>query len=85
MAVNVKINNGTNIGQVKVSQPIRSTIVDQNFKPKPNVSLGELVDVSTGGVENGYTILFNTATNKYEVGPVSNVAVTISHIYGGTF
>ena len=46
MAVNAKINTGSAIGQVKVTQSVRSTIVVQNFAPKPNVSLNEINDVS---------------------------------------
>jgi hypothetical protein len=64
MAVIAKINTGSNIGQVKLTQQTRSTIAAQNFSPKPNVSLGEVIDVSTSGVQDGYTLIYNSATSK---------------------
>ena len=42
MAVNARVNTGSNIGQVKLTQQTRSTIAAQNFAPKPNVALAEL-------------------------------------------
>jgi hypothetical protein len=85
MAVNAKINTGSAIGQVKVSQSVRSTIVAQNFAPKPNVKLNEIGDVSTVGVQDGFGLIFNSATNKYEAKALSNVSATVTQITGGTF
>ena len=44
----------------KVTQQTRSTIAVQNFAPKPNISLGEVRDVSTTGVQDGFTLIFNS-------------------------
>ena len=85
MAVNAKINTGSSIGQVKVTQSVRSTIVAQNFVPKPNVKLNEIVDVNTVGVQNGFVLSYSSATNKYETQSIANVSATISQISGGTF
>jgi hypothetical protein len=85
MAVNAKINTGSAIGQVKVTQSVRSTIVAQNFVPKPNVKLNEIVDVNTVGVQNGFVLSYSSATNKYETQSIANVSATISQISGGTF
>jgi len=85
MAVNAKINTGSAIGQVKVTQSVRSTIVAQNFAPKPNVKLNEIVDVNTVGVQNGFVLSYSSATNKYETQSIANVSATISQISGGTF
>ena len=49
-----------------VRQQTRSVIAAQNFAPKPNVSLSEISDVSTAGVENGDALIFNSATNRFE-------------------
>jgi hypothetical protein len=68
------------IGRVKVTQSTRSTIVAQNFVPKPEVSLGQLNDVSTQGVQNGQALIFNSSTGKYEA---NTVLVTV--INGGVF
>jgi hypothetical protein len=70
----------TTIGRVKVTQSTRSTIVAQNFVPKPEVSLGQLNDVSTQGVQNGQSLIFNSSTGKYEA---NTVLVTV--VNGGVF
>jgi hypothetical protein len=85
MAVIARINTGSNIGQVKVTQQTRSTIAAQNFKPKPNVSLSEVTDVDTIGVQDGFALIYNSATNKYETRALSNVSSTVTQITGGTF
>jgi hypothetical protein len=51
MAVNARVNTGSNIGQVKLTQQTRSTIAAQNFAPKPNVALTELTDMNVAGVQ----------------------------------
>ena len=85
MAVIAKINTGSNIGQVKLTQQTRSTIAAQNFSPKPNVKLDEIVDVDTVGVENGFVLSYSSATNRYETISIANVTLGISQISGGTF
>ena len=85
MAVIAKINTGSNIGQVKLTQQTRSTIAAQNFAPKPNISLGEVRDVTTTGVEDGYTLIFNSETGKFQAEPAANVTGQITQITGGFF
>lgn len=70
------------IGKVVVQQGIRSTVVSQNFKPKPNVALAEIVDVTTTGVEDGYGLVYNSATGKYEM---KQIIATVTTVIGGTF
>ena len=70
----------TTIGRVKVTQSTRSTIVAQNFVPKPEVSLGQLNDVDTQDAQNGQALIFNSSTGKYEA---NTVLVTV--INGGVF
>jgi hypothetical protein len=72
----------TTIGRVKVTQSTRSTIVAQNFAPKPEVSLGQLNDVDTQGVQNGQALIFNSSTGKYEA---NTIVATVVSIVGGTF
>jgi hypothetical protein len=71
-----------NIGRVVINQPNRSRIVAQNFAPKPNVSLAEISDVTTVGVQDGDTLVFNSATGKYET---KTVTATVTEVIGGTF
>jgi hypothetical protein len=72
----------TTIGRVKVTQSTRSTIVAQNFAPKPEVSLAQLNDVDTQGVQNGQALIFNSSTGKYEA---NTITATVVSIVGGTF
>jgi hypothetical protein len=82
MAVNVRINNGTNVGQVTVNQQTRSTVVSQNFKPKPNVALTELTDLNIFGVQDKQVIQYDSATGKFIANTVS---ATVTSVNGGAF
>lgn len=70
---------------IQIQQPSQTTIVNPNFTPNLKSSLSKLDDVSTVGVQNGYTLIYNSVTQKYETSPISNVALTITNITGGTF
>ena len=82
MAVNATIGNRTGIGQVTVTQPVRSTVVAQNFKPKPNVALTELTDTNLSGVEDKQVLQFDSATGKFIA---NTVTATVTAINGGAF
>jgi hypothetical protein len=82
MAVNVRINNGTNVGQVTVNQQTRSTVVSQNFKPKPNVALTELTDTNISGVQDKQVLQYDSATGKFIANTVS---ATVTSVNGGAF
>lgn len=70
------------IGKVTVFQPNRTTITSPNYKPKPNVTLAEINDVSTEGVQDGYSIVYSSANNRYE----AKIATTVlEKLDGGTF
>jgi len=84
MAVIAKINNAGTIGKATVKQPSRSTIASQNFAPKPNVSLSEISGVSTANVQNGYALVYNSATGLFEAEAIE-AATSISQITGGFF
>ena len=66
----------------RVTQQTRSTIVAQNYKPKPNVALTELTDTDLTGVENGQVLQYNAATGKFEANTVS---ATVTTVNGGSF
>jgi hypothetical protein len=72
------------IGKVVISQPNRTTITSPNYRPKPNVAFAEINDVSTEGLEDGYTIIFSAANNRYETKSAANLTASIS-IFGGYF
>jgi hypothetical protein len=74
------------VGKVKVRQPTQTTIVSPNFEPKqPALALDNLVDVSTVSVEEGYTLVYNSQTQTYEMRPITDADVEINNIRGGKF
>jgi hypothetical protein len=82
MAVNARINTGSNIGQVKLTQQTRSTIAAQNFAPKPNVSLNELTDINIVDVQDKQVIQYDSATGKFVANTVTATSVVVD---GGRF
>ncbi len=80
MAITAKINVTTGIGRATITQASRSTIVAQNFIPKPNVSIAQLNDVTTTSVLNGQALIYNSAIGKYEANTIS-----VPVVNGGDF
>lgn len=70
------------IGKVTIRQPNRSTVVAQNFEPKPNVSISEVGGIDVTGAQNGDTLVFNAITGKYEA---NTIIATVTQVIGGTF
>ncbi len=85
MAITAKINVTTGIGRATITQPNKSTIVAQNFAPKPNVSIDQLAGISTIGVQDGFTFIYNSDTSKFEASPAGDLTGQITEIIGGTF
>ncbi len=70
------------IGKVTVFQPNRTTITSPNYKPKPNVALEEINNVFTNGVQDGFSLVYSSANNRYEM----KIATTVlDNLDGGTF
>lgn len=72
------------IGRVVINQPNRTTITSPNYRPKPNVAFSEINDVSTEGLQDGYTIIYSAANSKFETKSAANLTASIS-IFGGYF
>ena len=66
----------------KITQQTRSTIVAQNFKPKPNVALSELTDMNVSGVQDKQVIQYDSATGKFIANTVTASLVSVN---GGSF
>ena len=73
------------IGRVRLRATGRSTISSQNFEVTPNVSLNQVGGVSTTGAENGYALVYNSSTGKFEPKEVVATGVEIATITGGSF
>ena len=82
MAINARVNTTGAIGRATIKSSPKTAIAADTFAPKPNISLAEISDVTTTGVENGDALVFNSTTNKYEAKPVAG---TITEVIGGTF
>jgi hypothetical protein len=72
------------IGRIVIAQPNRTTITSPNYRPKPNVAFAEINDVSTLGLEDGYTIIYSAANSKFETKSAANLTTSIS-VFGGYF
>jgi hypothetical protein len=71
------------IGKVTITSPVRTTIADPKFRPKPNVALSELTDVSITTPEDGELISYDAASGKYKTSSIVDIA--IGNINGGQF
>ena len=70
------------IGTVTIFQPNRTTVVSPKYRPKPNVALAEINDVSTENVQDGQSLVYVSANNRYEM----KIATTVlEKIDGGYF
>jgi hypothetical protein len=70
------------IGKVVINQPNRTTITSPNYRPKPNVALAEINDVSTVGVQDGYSLVYNSANTRFEMRIATSV---LEKLDGGLF
>ena len=73
------------IGRVRLRATGRSTISSQNFEVTPNVSIDNVNGVSTTGVQNGYTLVYNSTTNVFEPKAIVATDVELATITGGSF
>ena len=83
MGIVARINTTGSIGRATIKSSPKTAIAADTFAPKPNVSMGEINDVTLSGLQDGYTLIFNSTTNNFESQPLSNVAIT--KIVGGFF
>ena len=83
MGIVARINTTGSIGRATIKSSPKTAIAADTFAPKPNVSMGEINDVTLSGLQDGYTLIFNSTTNNFESQPISNVAIT--NIVGGFF
>jgi hypothetical protein len=69
---------------IKVTVPLSNTINTSIVSKRTQTKIETLADVDVEGIQDGYTLIYNTVTNKWEaVDPATNVNLGI--IDGGTF
>jgi hypothetical protein len=83
--INVVVTPGRQIGSVSVKKTVSTTVSDPNFKPEVSVSTSTISDLETAGVENGYTFIYNSTTQKYQASPINLADITVDRIQGGKF
>jgi hypothetical protein len=71
---------------IKVTVKPKKTVVSSvNIGPKPAISLGQILNVEATDPDNGETLVYDAAVNKYVVKPVIITSNNIINVAGGTF
>ena len=83
--INVVVTPGRQIGSISVKKTVATTVSDPNFKPEVTVSTSSISDMETTGVENGYTFIYNSTTQKYQASPINLADAIVDRIQGGFF
>jgi hypothetical protein len=73
------------IGRVRITPAVRTTIADPNYKPKPNVAISELNGVNVTTRNQGDVLVYDANTDNYISSPISTSAISITSITGGHF
>jgi len=81
MAVTVKTNTNTGISVAQGAGATGSITVTKSTGGK----LQSLADVNTTNLEDGYTIIYDTTTNKWVSQAISLGAVSVTSVDGGTY
>jgi hypothetical protein len=83
--INVVVTPGRQIGSVAVKKTVSTTVSNPNFIPEVSVSTSTISDFETAGVENGYTFIYNSTTQKYQASPINLADANLERIQGGQF
>jgi hypothetical protein len=71
---------------IKVSIKPRKTVVSSvNIGPKPNLNLGQILNVDDSDPDNGETIVYDATLNKYVVKEITVTSNNITNVHGGLF
>ena len=71
---------------IKVTiKPKKAVVSSVNIGPKPDLSLGQLKNVDATDPDEGETVVYDAATNKYVVKPIVVTSNNITNVAGGTF
>jgi len=65
-----------------VRQQTRSVIAAQNFAPKPNIAISDVVGINVASVQNGQSLVYNSTSGKFEANTIS---ATVTSVDGGRF
>lgn len=71
--------------KVKLRSTAKSSIVSPQYKPDLNITTRDIKDLNVNNVENGYSLIYNSQTQKFEASPVTLTDIIIDKVYDGTF
>lgn len=71
--------------KVKLRSTAKSIIVSPQYKPDLNITTRDIKDLNVNNVENGYSLIYNSQTQKFEASPVTLTDIIIDKVYDGTF
>lgn len=85
----LKVVVGTNVNRVTTSTSSSASRVNTSIV-NPSVTqtateLGGLQGVDLDGLQNGYTLVYDSTSGNWEAAPASDVAANIQSIDGGTY
>jgi hypothetical protein len=66
-------------------KPKRAVVSSVNIGPKPNVFLDQIINVDASNPDDGETLVFDAAQNKYVVKEILITSNNIINVIGGTF
>ena len=72
------------LGKVTVFQPNRTAVVSSNYRPKPNVSLSDINNVNVDGAQDGYSLVYSSANQRFEM-QIATLSLANTTLSGGTF
>ena len=70
---------------VKVTFPISKTINTSIVSKRITADLDTLSNVDVTGIQDGYTLVYNEDTNKWEATNVNSIVAAPTVISGGTY
>jgi len=62
-----------------------STITTTQSKTQTATSLSGLQGIDVTGVQDGYTLVYDSDTGNWEAAPASDVAANVQNLDGGTY
>jgi hypothetical protein len=66
-------------------KPRKTTVSSVNIGPRPNVTLGQILNVDASDPDNGETLIYDAQQNKYVVKEITVTSNNIINVSGGTF
>ena len=88
MAVKVTVpSNRSTTTRVSSTTPLTrvSKVTTGQSKTQTSTELGGLTDVTLSGLEDGYTLIYDSDTGNWEAAPASEVTASIENLDGGTY